>query len=103
MPKSLFWMQVPSGYVFELYTASGKRMVPVLTTAETARHVHRLLAERFPETLQIVQAGELPRETFEEFARADGVPAEDYLFIYEGSPEFPRFLAGLETYPPQRT
>jgi tetratricopeptide (TPR) repeat protein len=94
---SLYWLQLGND-LFELYAAGGKRIIPVFASAETAERVRELLDRRFPGALGVAQGVGVPRERFEAAVLADGTPADQYLFMYEDTPEFPRFLEGLETY-----
>jgi len=98
-PSTLFWIQAVNGHVFELRSASGKRVVPVFTTPDAARRVHALMEERCGETLQICQGTDVPRATFEKVSIAADAARDDYLFVYEDSDQFQHFVAGLEAYP----
>jgi tetratricopeptide (TPR) repeat protein len=98
-PSTLFWIQAANGQVFELRSASGKRVVPVFTTPDAARRVHALMKERFGDTLQICQGNDVPRAAFEKASIAADATRDDYLFVYEGSDQYQHFVAGLEAYP----
>ena len=100
-PNSLLWIQYRSGKVHTLILTNGKIVVLGFTTSEMALRVLDLIVQRFPgDDLLIAQTEGSARATFEQGCVADGARAEDYWFVYEGTDEFAKIIASLETQQP---
>jgi hypothetical protein len=101
--NSLLWIQNGNGKVHTLILTNGKIVVLGFTTSEMALRVMDLIVQRFPGDYRDYGIGEakgLPRTRFEEVCIPDGARAEDYWFVYEGTDEFAKIIAGLEAQQP---